>query len=161
VPRSVSVARLVFLAAVLPEPGKSVRQQLAEDPSMFDPGWLAAGARWFDAAQARDLAREFLFQDVRGEALAAALDTLEMLDTRQLAMEPCPLGAWPDVPAVSVVAADDRTLSPAWGRRLTRQLLGCEPIEIEGGHCPHASRPDELAGLLEQLATGAVAAPPR
>lgn len=38
-------ALLVSLAAVVPEPGKSVRSQFVEDPAMFDPEWIAAGSR--------------------------------------------------------------------------------------------------------------------
>jgi hypothetical protein len=30
--------------------------------------------------------------------------------------------------------------------------LGVEPIEIEAGHCPHTSRPDDIAMILHQLA---------
>jgi hypothetical protein len=41
-------ALLVFLAAVIPEPGKSVRDQFAEDPGMFSRDWIEAGPRWFD-----------------------------------------------------------------------------------------------------------------
>jgi hypothetical protein len=33
-------------------------------------------------------------------------------------------------------------------RQATRERLGIEPVEIDGGHFPHVSRPEELAGLL-------------
>jgi pimeloyl-ACP methyl ester carboxylesterase len=53
---------------------------------------------------------------------------------------------------VSIVATDDRTLTADWGRRVSRRVLGREPIEIRAGHCPHASQPGELASILERLA---------
>lgn len=154
VPGIRACALLVFLAAVIPEPGKSVRDQLAEDPSMFSPEWIAAGPRWFDRDQEESLAREFLFHDCDEETLAWGLGTMEMLNTRHLVTQPSPMAAWPEVPAVSVVATQDRTLTADWGRRTSRRVLRREAIEIPSGHCPHVSRPGELADVLQQLAAG-------
>lgn len=52
----------------------------------------------------------------------------------------------------SIVATGDRTLSPAWSRRMSARALGVDPIDIEAGHCPHVSRPADVAAILEQLA---------
>jgi len=151
----VDCALLVFLAAVLPEPGRSVRQQHAADPDMFWPAWIQAGARWFDPRESEGLAREFLFHDCAAEVLPWALRTVEPMQTRALVVEPCPLETWPAVPAASVVAARDRTLTPEWGRRQARRVLGREAHVLDAGHCPHVSRPVETAALLEELARGA------
>jgi len=43
------------------------------------------------------------------------------------------------------------TITPAWQRRAARELLGVEPVELPGGHCPHVSQPEVLADLLEQI----------
>ena len=147
-------ARLVFLAAVVPEPGKSVREQFAADPGMFSPAWIAAGARWFHRAQQEQIAREFLLHDCDEETLPWALSTVDLFDTRHLITEPSPLSAWPQVPSASIVATGDRTLTADWGRRITRRVLGKEAIEIEAGHCPHVTRAGDTARLLERLATG-------
>ena len=145
-------ARLVFLAAVVPEPGKSVRQQFIEDAAMFDPDWIATGAHWFDPAHRERIAREFLFQDCDPETLPWALSTVDLFDTRHLIVEPSPFTAWPAVPMASIVAAQDRTLTAAWGRRVSRRVLGQQAIEVEAGHCPHVTKAKETAQLLEQLA---------
>ena len=42
----------------------------------------------------------------------------------------------PDVPCSSIVCADDRTISPAWSRRIARERLGVDPIELPGGTLP-------------------------
>jgi len=152
VPQVRACALLVFLAAVIPEPGKSVRDQLAEDPSMFSPDWIEAGARWFDASQQERLAKEFLFHDCDEETLSWALRTVELLDTRRLVTQAARFARWPSVPAVSIVATLDRTLSPDWGRRISRRVLGREAIEIQAGHCPHVSQPGAIADILERLA---------
>lgn len=145
-------ALLVFLCAVIPEPGKSVRQQFAEDPGMFHREWVEAGPRWFVPGEEAGLARRFLFHDCAEEALPWALSTVELCDTRHLVTEPVPFSAWPGVPVASIVAAEDRTLAAAWGRRTTRRVLGREAIELPAGHCPHTSRAEEVASLLERLA---------
>jgi alpha/beta hydrolase family protein len=56
------------------------------------------------------------------------------------------------VPSSYILAADDRTIRPAWQRRMARERLGVEPLEIQSGHCPNVSRPAELAELLVALA---------
>jgi pimeloyl-ACP methyl ester carboxylesterase len=142
--------RLVFLAAVIPEPGKSIRDQFAEDPEMFSREWIEAGPRWFDASQKEGLAREFLFHDCDPGTLPWALSTVELVDTRHLVTEPSPFTAWPAVPMTSIIATGDRTLTAAWGRRAARRVPGMETIEVEAGHCPHVSRPGEIAEILER-----------
>lgn len=152
VPQLRECALLVFLAAVIPEPGKSIREQFTADSSMFCPEWIAAGPRWFDELQRESLAREFLFHDCDDETMPWALRTVEAIDSQQLVVQPSPLTEWPSVPAVSIVAAGDRTLSPDWCRRVSRRVLGTEAIEVQAGHCPQVSQPGVIAGLLEQLA---------
>jgi pimeloyl-ACP methyl ester carboxylesterase len=150
--RRVPGSRLVFLAAVIPEPRRSVRDQFLADNFMFSGGWIAAGPLWFDPAKSEYLAREFLLHDCDEDTIREALRSIEMFDTRRLVTEPAPFDAWPEVPAASIVATLDRTLTPEWGRRTTRRVLGREAIPIEAGHCPHLSRPEEVAGILETLA---------
>jgi pimeloyl-ACP methyl ester carboxylesterase len=144
---------VVFLAAVIPEPGKSVRDQFAEDAAMFSPGWIGVGARWFaNPPQQKQLAENFLFHDCDDETKSWALGTIESFDTRHLVDQPIRLEAWPALRAASIVASEDRTLSPEWSRKMSRAVLGAEAIEIEAGHCPHCSQPRTIANILEQLA---------
>jgi pimeloyl-ACP methyl ester carboxylesterase len=142
---------LVFLAAVIPEPGKSVRQQFTEDPAMFSPDWISAGPRWFDRSKTDDLAREFLFHDCDAAMLDWALGSVEFMNTASLVTEPSPFTEWPLVRTASIIATRDRTLSPAWIRRASHGRLGTQAVEIDAGHCPHVSRPVEIAGILDAL----------
>jgi pimeloyl-ACP methyl ester carboxylesterase len=143
---------LVFLAAVIPEPATSVREQFSADAGMFSRDWIEAGPRWFDKAEQPRLAEEFLFHDCDPATLAWAHSTVELFDTRHLVTQPAPFAAWPEAPAVSIVATDDRTLTADWGRRASRRVLGGEALEIQAGHCPQVSRSDEVARMLERLA---------
>ena len=143
--------RLVFVAAVIPEPGRTVRQQFEADASMFSPAWIEAGPRWFEKSEEEALGREFLFHDCDESTIEWALTTIEGIDTRGLVTQPCPLDTWPDVPCASIVATHDRTVTPDWIRRASERILGISSVDIDAGHCPHMSRPDEVAALLAEL----------
>lgn len=143
---------LVFLAAMIPEPNRSVRDLMLEDPAMFSTSWLQAGPRWRNKVEHAALADEFLFHDCEPARLEWARSTLQLCDIQHLAAEPLPIPAYPRVPVASIVATGDRTLSPAWSRRMSARTLGVDPIELEAGHCPHVSRPADVAAILEQLA---------
>jgi pimeloyl-ACP methyl ester carboxylesterase len=83
----------------------------------------------------RELAAEALRRE-RGHPSAAAGST------------PWPLRAWPRAALVSVVCTQDRFLPPGLQRRLARERLKVDPVELDSGHCPALSRPKGLADLL-------------
>jgi Alpha/beta hydrolase family len=89
--------------------------------------------------------------DCPPERLGWALSTRVLFYAKRAMEEPCPLKSWPSVPASYIVCAEDRTVTPAWQRRAARELLGVEPLELPGGHCPNVSRPEALADVLEQI----------
>jgi hypothetical protein len=45
-------------------------------------------------------------------------------------------------------------VSPDWSRRIARDWLGADLIELPGSHSPFYSRPKVLAALLHQLVAG-------
>jgi pimeloyl-ACP methyl ester carboxylesterase len=139
--------RIVFVAAVIPEPGRSVREQFAADATMFAPEWIAAGGRWRDPAAWPALGREFLFHDADPAHLGAALATIAPLDPSLLVVEPAPFAAWPCATAC-LVATADRTLRPDWIERTCRRALGQAPTALPTGHCPHQVQPDAVAQWL-------------
>jgi pimeloyl-ACP methyl ester carboxylesterase len=61
--------------------------------------------------------------------------------------EGLPAGSW-----TSIVCSRDRAIRPAWQRRMAREVLGVEPIELDAGHSPFLTHPAELATILESLA---------
>jgi pimeloyl-ACP methyl ester carboxylesterase len=136
---------MVFLAALVPRPGISIIDQYRADPSMFNSAWIGANP------MVDEVALEFVYHDCPPDRLAWALSTRVYFYAKRALEEPCPLVEWPSVPASYIVCADDRTLTPAWQRRVAREWLGVAPAELPGGHCPHVSRPEALAGLLETM----------
>jgi alpha-beta hydrolase superfamily lysophospholipase len=141
------VRRLVLLAALLPEPGLSLADQLRADKSILlaSPGRSpdADGrSRWSDEAAATAA--------LYGEADPAVAHAAFARLRRQAAapqVEPSPLDAWPDVPAEYVVCTRDRMVSPAYGARAAAQRA--MPVrELASDHSPMLSHPRELAALL-------------
>jgi pimeloyl-ACP methyl ester carboxylesterase len=64
-------------------------------------------------------------------------------------LEPWPLDAWPNVPTRFLLCRADRMFPAEWMRRVVQERLGITPDEIDGGHAPYLSRPNELADRLE------------
>lgn len=136
------VKRMVFLAAVVPRVGMSFLDLMQAEPDMLNPAWIGKDPR------IEAVANEFLFHDCTPDKLAFAHATIRVIQARGAMVETYPLKRWPYVPSSYIVCAEDRTIRPGWSRRIARSQLGIEPIEIEGGHCPYISRPEELARLL-------------
>lgn len=148
VPQYHPVARLVFLAAVIPELGRSLFEQFRAAPEMFCPDWPGK-----DPTKDEELAKRFLFHDCSQEILPWALSTRRLMNPQKALMETCPLERWPEVASSYILCREDRTLNPAWWRRTAAERLGRPAIEVFGGHCPHVSRPRELAEVLVSLIT--------
>jgi len=146
VPQRRLVRRLVFLAAVIPQIGKSLRDQVNEDKNMFNPEWLGK-----DPTKDDELARKFLFHDCSPEMTSWALSTMNLMFARQAILEICPLSIWPAVSSSYILSLDDKAIQPEWSRRAARERLGVDPIELPGGHCPYVSRPSDLADVLSAL----------
>jgi pimeloyl-ACP methyl ester carboxylesterase len=139
------VRRMVFLGAAVPKIDMSFLEQLQSEPDMINPTWMGKDPR-NDA-----IANEFLFHDCPPTRLAWAHREIRVLNLRRVWTERYPLKQWPNVPASYIVCSQDRTIQPSWSRRIARQQLGVEPIELAAGHCPYVSRPKELAEILVSL----------
>ena len=66
---------------------------------------------------------------------------------------PSPAGYWSATGHAAEVR-DDRMFPPRYLRRVARERLGITPDEIDGGHTPALSRPQELADRPEAYAAG-------
>ncbi len=143
------VRRLVFLSALLPQPGRSLDDQVAADPSMICPG-LGDGQRanpdgstcWEPAS-----AVTVLYPDCEPGLASWAASRLRPQYWAP-ARETTPLAAWPEVDCQYILCTDDRVICPHWSRRAARERLGITATELPGGHTPFLARPAELADAL-------------
>ena len=138
--------RMIFLAALIPQPGRSIIEQFNADPSMFNPAWI--GKNPMDDS----VALEFVYHDCPADR-----DRVGIINTRAFLCEKgygrtMPSLRWPPVPASYIACLDDRTIAPAWPMRAAREWLHVEPFVLPGGHCPNVSRPEALAKLLDEIA---------
>ena len=140
------VAQLVFLAAALPSFGRS------DHPTQIDPAfsatlerdWLVRGP-WATVG-----AIEVMYTGLPRAVAAHAAATLrpQAWTPEQV---PYPLDRPPDVPCASVLYRGDTVVTPAYSRWAARELLGIDPIELDGGHFPMLEDPSGLAELLVRL----------
>lgn len=142
--------RLVYLCALLPVPGRSLRQQVQDEPDMFVPGYRdgleaidsEGTTRWRDSR----LARATFYADCADDLARRAVARLRPQASTPYA-QPCPLASLPSVPATYVVCADDRIVNPEWSRR-TAASVADSLIELPGGHSPFLSRPLDVRDVL-------------
>jgi pimeloyl-ACP methyl ester carboxylesterase len=141
---------LVYLCALIPEPGRSLVDRLRTGEPIFVEGFSDTVVRddegrsyWPD----REAAIHDLYDDCpRGDAEAAFARLRPQ--ARLPSIEACPLDTLPAGPAAYLLAAGDHSIHPAWSRSAARERLGVQAIELPGGHSPFLSRPRELADLL-------------
>jgi pimeloyl-ACP methyl ester carboxylesterase len=138
----VPVDLLVLVAAMVPKPGESPGQWWANtgwDSSPIDGG--------FDPIKT-------FFHDVPPDVVAEAMARDERKQSNTPFEQPWPLAAWPDVPTKFLLCRDDRFFPAEFMRRVVRERLGIAPDEIDSGHLPALSRPNELAARLHAYRTG-------
>jgi pimeloyl-ACP methyl ester carboxylesterase len=148
-------ALMIWVCGVVPAPGTSCAALIAADATMI-PMWQERPDR-APAPPGDEFERRAadLFPDaetdVRSWAIAQMRSQGPAVRAEPNAIsDEFPPDGWPQIPAVSIVASDDRALAPAWSRAAARRI-GAELVEIPGGHTPLLSRPDELAKLLGAL----------
>jgi len=146
----VPVDLMILVAAMVPRPGEL-------------PGDYWANTGWEAAKRANDErlglpVGEFepmviFLHDVPADVAAESAAHVSEQSDAVLA-KPWPLDAWPDVPTRFLLCRDDRLFPADFMRRVVRERLGITPDEIDGGHVPALSRPQELAERLEAYRVG-------
>jgi pimeloyl-ACP methyl ester carboxylesterase len=148
----IPVRRMVFLCALVPVPGMSWSEYLAEHPSASTMPW----ERVIIDEQERlvmpwDLVRERFYQDCDPEEAKAAYELVVPCAQTSL-NEKCPIETWPSVPSTYILCQDDLLIGHAWSRQVAIDRLGGPAIELPGSHSPMLSRPGHLAAVLDKIA---------
>ncbi|WP_405485696.1 alpha/beta fold hydrolase [Nocardia sp. NBC_00511] len=124
-----SVERIVLVSAMIPAAGE------------------APGDWWTNTAHATSGDEDVFYNGLTAEERVEA-ELYERGQSSTPMARPWPLAAWPDVPTRFVLFRDDRFFPAEFMRRVVRERLGIEPVEMGGGHMAMLSRPAELARLL-------------
>ena len=143
--RALAARHQVWLAAWVPDANASFVEEVDDHAEEgFNPEWIGKNPTQ-DAA----VAAEFVYHDCDEATLQWALSTRRLFLPEAVFEERISLA--PEFPSTYILCRDDRTIRPEWQRRMARERLGVEPIELEGGHCPNVSRPDRLAEILVEI----------
>ena len=144
------VRKVVFLAALVPRPGRSLGEVMGSEPEATTEEFNKLprhvgedGSVWWDP----EVAVQAFYRACDPETARWAATRLRP-QVWTTSREPCPLDGWPDCELVSIVCAADEVVGPEWSRRIAREVLGVEPVELPGGHSPMLSHPAELADAL-------------
>jgi pimeloyl-ACP methyl ester carboxylesterase len=148
------VRHLVYLCALVPDIGRSVFDQLRDEP-VLNPTYVKGLSEpdtqnrttWVDL----ELARELLFADCDESTSEAAVNRLGP-QARYPYSAPFSLAEFPSVSCTYVVCNDHQLVGPEWSKRIARDRLGADLIELPGSHSPFLSRPSALADVLLRLA---------
>ncbi|CAB4913077.1 unannotated protein [freshwater metagenome] len=140
---------VLYVAGMVPRPGESFGGWWE---AVDHAGAIAERDAHEGAPPAGDL--ETFLQDVEPSLAHEALGRARDPHAHALSL-PWPLERLPDVPARSLLCRHDRMFPPDLMRRVTRDRLGIEPDEMDGGHMPMLARPVELAAWLAGCAVPA------
>jgi hypothetical protein len=143
----------VYLCAFVPPWGHATRELFAERPLL--PGFPGDGTTRDERGRTVWVDAEFALSAMYADCdRAVALRSYALLRPQASGIYEgdYPLAEAPRARASSIVASDDRAVSPEWSRRVAPQRLGVEAVEIASGHSPMLSRPSDLANLLDDLA---------
>jgi pimeloyl-ACP methyl ester carboxylesterase len=145
---------LVYLCALVPEPGLSFSEQLSastERVLLFEGGRMVdeeGRSYWGDEATTMRV----MYGDLSPEDARWAFERLRPQAQRSQ-VEPSP--SPPEGLRVeSIVGASDRVVNPDWSRGAARRQLGVDPVELPSGHFPMVTHPGALVDLLVELDRG-------
>lgn len=147
------VAKLVFVAAVLPIPGLSLSEQFDAEPDMAVDGFSWTTGQDGLLTVDDGVARSYFFHDCPAGRARSAVAQIRPQTDRTL-LEKTPLAEWPQTPRAAIACRRDRVIGPAWQVRAARTRLGVEPVVLDCGHSPAVACPGDLADALERLARG-------
>lgn len=153
VARRLALRELVLVTAFLPKPGVSVLDRIASgEPMLVEPwGKVFAGMprdEFGGTTLTLDIAEEFFYRDCSVDDIrATVLPRLEVERATKLFSEPIPLPEKRLTPSRYVVCTADQALSPEWSRAAAGQFCD-EVVELDAGHSPFWSKPEELSRLL-------------
>jgi pimeloyl-ACP methyl ester carboxylesterase len=144
-PALTRVDHLVYVTAVVPEPGRSITEVAGAEV-----GETILSVSRDDGNGCRSFDMQLLASLVPTEEQGAYLEFLRSTQRPQgwAALEqPWPGRSFPDVACTYVLCTEDQIIPPARQREMAARL-GVSPVEITAEHAVFSFRPRELAALL-------------
>lgn len=138
------VTNLIYVGALVPAPGQTVEQLMV-------PGGEVTAVDGAVPVLPDELARALFGNDLTDEQWAAWSADLV---PEALGLFRTPLSGHPTgIPATYVGMTDDQPVPPALAAQMAANA-GAEVRTIEAGHSVMASKPDELAAVINEVCSG-------
>ena len=137
-----AVRHLLLVSSYLPEVGESLSTFGGEEPAPF----LDVDVEGGTFGVRPDALVETFLQDCPPEDQAAGAEHLARQSLSVL-QQPVRVAGWQQVSTTYLVCTDDRGTPPRAQREFARRAD--RVVEIDAGHHPFLSRPDEVADLVE------------
>ena len=150
------VRHLVYVCAYVPDLGRSLADQLGDEPELLNPACyqaLQADAEsrmeWCDLG----LAQSLMYADCDEPTVQTAIARLRPQSVSAYGL-PTSLAEFPAVSCTFITCSEDQILGAECAGRIARERLGAGVIELPGSHSPFLSRPSALADVLRHTADG-------
>jgi pimeloyl-ACP methyl ester carboxylesterase len=150
-----NVAALVYITAFAPDAGESVNTLIADPPPDAPVPPILPPQEGFLFLD-RDKFQDSFAADVPDDLAAFWADSQVPWGVDALAgtiSEP----AWRSKPSWYLFATEDRMIPPP-AQRMMAERAGSTTAEVEGSHSIFQSQPQAVAGIIEQAASGVMAA---
>ncbi|SEN16770.1 alpha/beta fold hydrolase [Actinacidiphila rubida] len=152
-----NVRALVYVGAFLPEVGESALELTGRFPGSTLPGALdpvaftgADGSTGTDLYIRADAYHHQFAADVPADTAARMAATQRPIAQAALE-ETATVAAWKTLPSWDVVTTADLNI-PVAAQRFMAERAGAHVTEVDASHAVAASRPDVVAGVIEQAA---------
>jgi pimeloyl-ACP methyl ester carboxylesterase len=145
-----NVKHLVYVTSMMPESGET----MASFAGSREPGpWMDPRSEDGMMGLKTEFLPEAFMQDCDETTVAEALERVTLQPLVVFGQPPRAV-AWREKPSTYVVCAEDRATPPEAQRKFARRADSV--VELPTGHHPMLSRPDMLARVLAEAASGAV-----
>lgn len=152
VPATVGADRaehIVYVAAFALDAGESLLGAVGGEP----PSWWSIDGPLVTAGNAAERPRDLFFGDVDAVEAEAAAARLLPQSVRPFE-EALPRAVWHEVPSTYVITEQDAVF-PVAAQEALAARLGGRTVRVPTSHSPFLSRPELIAGVIEESCVGA------
>jgi pimeloyl-ACP methyl ester carboxylesterase len=153
------VSLIVFVAAMIPAPGETSGE-------WWEATGQPAAQRALDVREERDPDAPFdvmttFLHDVPPDVVERLFERGEPPQSGRPFESANLATAWRTIPIRVIAGSHDRMFPIDFMRRLSRERLGVDPVEIDSGHLLALARPDELADAIAAFVEETQSSSPR
>ncbi|WP_417523061.1 alpha/beta fold hydrolase [Marinovum sp.] len=146
------IARLVYLCAYVPEPGRSMLDLMRDAPRRPLHGRLTKSDDGLCYSAPAEVAEECFYHDCTEAQRAFAIPRLSPQPIAPQAEVVNLSKVSQSLPRSYILCRDDRTIPPEHQAAMTAGWPRADVHELASGHSPFLSMPAELAALIDRLA---------